>query len=856
MKLDYHIKLNNVSIKKLLASVLSLQIALWAVIGLSALGLSIPIVQPLIGFIYLAFVPGILILVALRLRHLDIVETALYAVGLSVTVVLGIGLVNNFVLSAVNTIKPFSFPAVASSASFVVLLLCAVAYYRNRTNLKTLFITERSAPLAPTLFLCILPFVAVFSTYLVNTYNVDAGQLLLWLIIGVVVLLIAFDKFIPSQLYPLAVFVIALSLLFQQTLISEWLIGADIQGEWGLANSVLNTGIWNWNLLNHYDGMLSIVALAPIYSLISNLSLIWVFKLVYSFIFAVVPVALYQVFRRQLNDKVAFLSCFFFVSFAGFYLEMPELARQEVAEFFCVLLILVLVSNEMNQAIQSALFVVFGLSMVVSHYGLTYVIVFFFFVTWLTLTVARIDKSKLTLRYLRTKFGIHKDKRIIAASPKPPPRSTVTIIPIAVLFIASIAWYAYTAQSTAVQSLLTLGSHIAGSVGQLLSPTYSQAANVVAKGPVPGILHQVNAVVNYLNQFFILAGVCLAIFLTKQRFKLQFWYIALSVVALGFLIASIVVPWLGAALNNTRVYQITLIVLAPFLTIGFITIGETAGATIRKITSKLGFGNVAIVSHSRLTRLLAIYLVLFLLLSTGFLFALTEGYQNSSLSNQVDGVLSHQTIVAATWATSQASSSGTIPLSGKLVTIFHYFNNVRYDDTTKRTNSDGQITLNQTFSSAGQFAYYATFAGDTSYSAATSAVVNVQVGSNQAANQSTTNVGALTTITLSASTTTPAVGQPVTFTATLTSGRVIYGDYYTQFVLDAIAPGQGLNLPAPQNGSAGSFYLFLSTYNIAHNEALVSIFEGANKQDSYTNVTPLISNRSLIYSNGGASVYS
>ena len=128
----------------------------------------------------------------------------------------------------------------------MVLLLCAVAYFRNRTqirvsyapgsgkrlNPKPLFTTEMSVPLAPTLFLCILPFLAVFSTYLVNTYNVDAGQLLLWLLLCVVVLLIAFDKVIPSKLYPLAVFVIALSLLFQQTLISAWLTGADIQAEW------------------------------------------------------------------------------------------------------------------------------------------------------------------------------------------------------------------------------------------------------------------------------------------------------------------------------------------------------------------------------------------------------------------------------------------------------------------------------------------------------------------------------------------------------------------------------------------------------------------------------------------------
>jgi len=117
----------------------------------------------------------------------------------------------------------------------------------------------------------------------------------------------------------------------------------------GLANSGIEHRDLELNLLNIMMDMLSIVALGAYLLSISNLSLIWVFKLVYSFIFAVVPVALYQVFRRQLNDKVAFLSCFFFVSFAGFYSKCLNLGRrQEVAEFFCVLLILVLVSNEMN----------------------------------------------------------------------------------------------------------------------------------------------------------------------------------------------------------------------------------------------------------------------------------------------------------------------------------------------------------------------------------------------------------------------------------------------------------------------------------------------------------------------------
>jgi uncharacterized membrane protein len=869
MKLGPHVKLNDVSITKLLAAVLSLQIALWAVMGLSALGVSIPIVQPLIGFIYLTFVPGILILAALRLRDLDIVETALYTVGLSVTVVLSIGLVANIVFNALHIIKPFSFLAITSSVSFVVLLLCAIAYVRNRTydsyapgsgkrwtNTKPLFNTKMSVPLAPTLFLCTIPLLAVFSTYLVNTYNVDAGQLALWLILGVVVLLIAFDKVIPSKLYPLAVFVIALCLLFQQTLISAWLTGADIQTEWFLANTVLNTGVWNPSLLYSYNAMLSVVALAPIYSLITSINLIWVFKIVYPVIFALVPVGLYQICRRQLDAKVAFLSCFFFVSFASFYVQLTGLARQEIAELFFVLLILLLVSKEMNRRIQSALFLVFGLSLVVSHYGLFFIGVSFLFSMWLVLTVAGVDGSKLTLPHLRTKIGVHKDKQITTPSPRSPQGSVVTIVSILILFIASTAWYFYTAQGTVTQQVVLLGNHIAGSITELFSPRYSEAANVVAKGPLPGILHRVNAYVNYLNVFFMLAGVCLAVLLKKARFKLQFSYVVLAVISSGFLIASVAVPYLGAALDWTRVFQITLFFLAPFLVIGFISIGETAGVTIRKVASKLGFGNSVLVTRSRLIRLLAIYLVFFMLLSTGFLFASTEGYQNIALSNRVDGQYSHQTIVGATW---QASNIGTIPLSGKSVTIYRYVNSILYNETTKTTNATGQITFTTSLASTGMNYYYATFAGDPAYPPLSSGVVNVTVGSSQASSQATipaTNGGVAQTMTLSASATTPAVGQPVTFTATLTGRQIVYEDYYNNYLLIVFGVDQAQIPGYLSNVIANNSTIFLGTYNLENNEARFINYTGVNMQQSYVNVTPFISNRSLIYSNGGASVYS
>jgi uncharacterized membrane protein len=861
-----HIRLRDLSIQNLLAAVLSLQIALWATMGLNALGISIPIVQPLIGFIYLTFAPGILTLTALRMRNLNAAEIAVYAVGLSVAIVQSIGFVINFFLTA-SSVKPFSFLAVTGAVSFFVLLLCAIAYYRNRAHPKPLFTSEMSAPLAPTLLLCILPFLAVFSTLLVNNYNASGGQLFLWLIIGLLVLLIAFDKVVPSKLYPLAVFVIALTLLFQWTLISAWFTGAvaDVQSELWLAQTVLNTGIWNPTLVPQYNGMLSIVTLAPIYSLILNLGLVWVFKIVYSCIFALVPVALYQIFRRQLNEKVAFLACFFFVSFATFYMGMPGLARQEIAELFFALMILLLVSEEMNGRIRSALFVTFGLSLVVSHYALSYIAIFFFFFVWLVPTAARVRGSKLTLRHSRAKIGTRGDKQTAAPSPQPPP-SPVTLASLSILFIASTAWYFYTAQSLVTLQFVELIRHMAVSISDLYNPTYSEALYVVKEGPKPGILHRVNSYINYLNLIFVVAGVSIAVLLKKHRLRLKASYLVLSVIAFAFLVASVVLPYLGGELDWQRVYQITLITLAPFLAIGFIKIGEAGGVTRRKLATKFGFGTSARVNHSHAIRLLAVYLVFFMLLSTGFFFAVTEGYRNFALSNQIDGSYSRQTVVGASW---QAAHIGNIPLSGRYVTIFHYFNSTRVNstrdnDTTLRTNSDGQITFTQAFYSPGQYAYYAMFDGDI-YKPSRSDVVNVNVGGNlsssQAISQATTNVysTAQTITTLSASNTTPEVGQAVTFTATLSTRQLVYVDSYNIFLLGgALGLGEQAQMPFYlQDSIAGGSNVFLGTYNIEHNRASLFNVVGVNYLERYVApLTPFISNRSLIYSNGGANVYS
>ncbi|MGZ7138801.1 MAG: hypothetical protein ACXVI7_11505, partial [Halobacteriota archaeon] len=102
-------------------------------------------------------------------------------------------------------------------------------------------------------------------------------------------------------------------------------------------------------------------------------------------------------------------------------------------------------------------------------------------------------------------------------------------------------------------------------------------------------------------------------------------------------------------------------------------------------------------------------------------------------------------------------------------------------------------------------------------------------------------------------TTTPAVGQPVTFTATLTGRQVAYGDVFRSNLLGALYPSvRGLTM---QNTSTGGSFIFLGTNNIEYNQAEIILQTGVNYQYVYTNVTPLVTDKSLIYSNGGANAY-
>ena len=661
MQINNLLQMNDWKIKKFLKVVLAIQLALWSLIGLDAVGIQIPILRQLIAFIYLTFIPGILILRILKLHKLGNIETLLYSVGLSIATLMFTGLFMDTLYPLFGISGPISVTPLVITISAVVLVLCILSYVRDKEFSEPSFIDIGDMLSLPALFLCLIPFFAIFGTYLVNFHHNNILLMFLIIIIALIVLLIGFDKFIPKNLYPLAVFVIAISLLFHSSLISMYLWGWDIQVECYLCNLVNMNGIWDSTVPMTYNAMLSIVMLAPIFSNICGMSITWVFKIIYPLLFSLVPLGLYRVFQKQTDNKIAFLSCFFFVSGYIFYTEMLQLARQQIAELFLVLLILLIIDKNMNKTKRSFLFIVFGISLAVSHYGLSYIYMFCLISTWLILVlmdspaIQRLtDNFFIRIEPLLTffpKFSRYKSEKLTGN----PISSNIEIRTISSTFVLlfitfTLAWYMYVSSSSAFNVIVRIGDHIASSIFiDFLNPEAATGLHMMLAQPQPGLLHEINRVINYLNPIFIIIGVL--VLLKHKEMKFEREYAAFSMVNLIILFASISVPFFASSLHMTRVYHITLIFLAPFSVIGGITVLKALSKIVR-----VAWTNKSVRSS---LKILFVYFVIFMLYQTGFVYGVAEGHFYSiSLNSTMDYPrFNEQEVFGAKWLTDVKSSN-------------------------------------------------------------------------------------------------------------------------------------------------------------------------------------------------------
>ena len=628
----------------------ALQIAFIGAVFLDLAGYHIPIVREVLAFVYITFLPGTLILKALRLHNLGTIETVLYSVGLSLVVVMITGLFANTAYPLLGYARPFSFEILFLTIVGVMQILLYIALTRDREHVDASSARlEVSMPPPAVPFLALLPFFAIVGTYIRNEYHMVTLLFLLLVLIAVIGIVVGFDRLIPASSYPFAVYTIALALLYHTSLISEYIWGYDIHHELHLANNVLSSGIWDMTIPYNTNGMLSIVMLVPSSSLMCDLDPIWVFKILFPLLFALVPLGLYRAIEKQTNPAIGFFSAFFFFSFFTFYTEMISLARQQIAELFLVLTVLAMIDTSLDRGRRLLLMVTFGLAMIVSHYGLSYIYLFSLIPAWLLLILPDYLPSGIMER-LRDMAGAMAHDPLAAPKDPSPQRLQTLVLPYILIFILlTYIWYSTVAGGTALATIAGIGDKMVGIlVMDPFNPTTVQGMHILTTQSVTP-LHSLAKIVHIATQGLIAVGLLATLTRWRDQWRIEPEYLAISLAFFLINIAGIVVPFFASSLNTSRLYHITLILLAPFAIIGGIAIYEAIIGRIRSIAI-LPFMKTAF-------QALSIFFVVFLLFNTGLIYQIT-GDNPTSMALETSGdkpVFNGREVQGARWLLSEGN---------------------------------------------------------------------------------------------------------------------------------------------------------------------------------------------------------
>lgn len=170
---------------------------------------------------------------------------------------------------------------------------------------------------------------------------------------------------------PLGIYLLAVVLQLQTTLMSPNLVGSDIHLEYFMSNMVLEDGFWNPMYMGTYvNTCLGLTVLLPVYKLLSCLELLWIYKLICPLIFAVLPLALYRIFRMQFSTTISLLAVVFFVTMPIFTMDMVQLVRQQQSELFFILICLVVMDENVDVWRKVLVGVVFTVGVMVTHVGI------------------------------------------------------------------------------------------------------------------------------------------------------------------------------------------------------------------------------------------------------------------------------------------------------------------------------------------------------------------------------------------------------------------------------------------------------------------------------------------------------
>ena len=321
-----------------------------------------------------------------------------------------------------------------------------------------------------------------------------------------------------------------------------------------------------------------------------------------------VPVILIKAYEKLLKNGLwAELSVLFFMFLVTFFTEMMALARQMIAEVYLAFLVYATVKR-----VDPLFLVLFLTSMAVSHYGTAYLTMF----ALLSLPFMRIFENK----------GEQKISNGLMA----------------LFWVVTLMWYSYVGGGFQFNNLVIIGHQTMLMLKDLFNPQYSQGLELIVAKMTP--MREITKWINLFAQAFISIGVLTVLYPLIRGTRIEHLeFYTLSFVFFAYDIAGIIVPYFSNWLNATRLYQITLFFLSPYIVIG----GSTIVDVLKKITGH--FRKVS-PSKSNTAQLVAVFLLIYFLFNSGFMLVIANDPKPPMWLEKVDGPYwSHAEIYSAKW---------------------------------------------------------------------------------------------------------------------------------------------------------------------------------------------------------------
>jgi uncharacterized membrane protein len=367
----------------------------------------------ILNFLFLSFIPGLLILLMLKIRETDFWEYLVYSFGLSIASLMFFGLFVNWLLPVTGiTDKPLSPNSFLVCFDIFIIIIGIVAILRNKDMHPVLKFPD--ANLANSIFFIVPLIFPVLSIMGSTSLNNNGTNIFTMLMIGGVAIyvfaLVLCRNKLNNNIYPWVLFLFSISMLLATSLRSWNISGHDIIQEFQMFQLTKENFFWTMqNFPGHaYNACLSITILPTIFSGFLGINDEYIFRICFQIFFSILPIIIYLFLKRYAKPVLAFLSVFFFISFPTFFIDLPMMIRQEISLVFFSLALLVIFNKEIKRIWKEIFFVVFGISMIVAHYSTSYITYAILLSTYILTCVVRISEKIKLKRLKNIKIPIRK----------------------------------------------------------------------------------------------------------------------------------------------------------------------------------------------------------------------------------------------------------------------------------------------------------------------------------------------------------------------------------------------------------------------------------------------------------------